>query len=497
VPYAISFLAGALLERGEFDEAAGVIASAGLPDELPVSVHLFFFQLARGRLAVMTRVAGARVADLLELGRRTQLVSVRQPADYPVAALSRARGSCCSGATTRRARSRDEELAIARPLGCRRRSRRAACARQRVGGEEGEALLREAVESPRPRRPGSARTGARRPRRRPPARQHAREARDTLRRGRELAYRAGRAALVERANEELAATGARPRKARVGGVDALTASERRVARAGAQEMTNKEIAQALFVTVKTVEVHLSSVYRKLAIASRRSCSSPSTRAADRTLGFGQPHPEKAPAKDQGRVWGRPQCEPTPPAACSAGHSERPKRRKRDDRFRPDSREPGHRRAAHLPRDGSRHRRRVHALRGAHRAGGSCRRATCTRSQSERFEILSGSLTMTIGSRKLEAKPGDVVVIEPATPHNFWNKTTSGPVLVEVRSGARHRVAPRDDVRARRRRQDEPLGDAEPFRLAVIANEHFDVVRVPLVPSWAQRAALAVGARSAA
>jgi len=51
-------------------------------------------------------------------------------------------------------------------------------------------------------------------------------------------------------------------------VDALTASERRVARMAAEGMSNKELAQALFVTVKAVEVHLSSVYRKLQISSR-------------------------------------------------------------------------------------------------------------------------------------------------------------------------------------------------------------------------------------
>ena len=55
----------------------------------------------------------------------------------------------------------------------------------------------------------------------------------------------------------------------VTGVDALTASERRVARMAAEGMSNKEIAQALFVTVKAVEVHLSSAYRKLEIDSRR------------------------------------------------------------------------------------------------------------------------------------------------------------------------------------------------------------------------------------
>jgi len=164
-----------------------------------------------------------------------------------------------------------EELAIARRWGARPTV--AACLRalgNAVGGEEGEALLREAVTiaATSPARIQHARAlvdlGAalRRANKRA-------EARDTLRRGAELAYRAGTAALVERANQELAATGARPRKEAVGGVYALTASERRVAELAAQEMTNKEIAQALYVTVKTVEVHLSSVYRKLAIASRR------------------------------------------------------------------------------------------------------------------------------------------------------------------------------------------------------------------------------------
>jgi DNA-binding CsgD family transcriptional regulator len=52
------------------------------------------------------------------------------------------------------------------------------------------------------------------------------------------------------------------------GVDSLTPSERRVAEMAADNMTNKDIAQALFVTPKTVEVHLSSVYRKLQISSR-------------------------------------------------------------------------------------------------------------------------------------------------------------------------------------------------------------------------------------
>jgi DNA-binding CsgD family transcriptional regulator len=94
------------------------------------------------------------------------------------------------------------------------------------------------------------------------------EARERLREGVDLAGRVGALGLAERGNEEIAATGARPRKVLRTGLDALTASERRVAQLAAEGMTNKEIAQTLFVTMKTVEVHLTSAYRKLEISSR-------------------------------------------------------------------------------------------------------------------------------------------------------------------------------------------------------------------------------------
>ena len=64
------------------------------------------------------------------------------------------------------------------------------------------------------------------------------------------------------------ATGARPRRPVRTGVDALTPSELRVARMAAEGMTNREIAQALFVTLRTVQVHLGRAYQKLDIASR-------------------------------------------------------------------------------------------------------------------------------------------------------------------------------------------------------------------------------------
>lgn len=97
---------------------------------------------------------------------------------------------------------------------------------------------------------------------------HRRDAREPLHAGLDLATRLGATALRRQAIEELVATGARPRRHRRTGVEALSPSERRVARLAAEGQRNRDIAQALFVTTKTVEVHLSSCYRKLGITSR-------------------------------------------------------------------------------------------------------------------------------------------------------------------------------------------------------------------------------------
>ena len=75
--------------------------------------------------------------------------------------------------------------------------------------------------------------------------------------------------LVDGVRAEIYATGARPRTTALQGVHALTASERRVAGLAAEGQTNRDIAQTLYVTPKTIEVHLSNTYRKLGIASRR------------------------------------------------------------------------------------------------------------------------------------------------------------------------------------------------------------------------------------
>lgn len=91
------------------------------------------------------------------------------------------------------------------------------------------------------------------------------EGRDELRRGRELAHRLGAVPLADRAATELALAGGRAGRIELTGVAALTSAERRVCALAATGLRNRDIAQRLFVSTKTVEVHLSRAYRKLGV----------------------------------------------------------------------------------------------------------------------------------------------------------------------------------------------------------------------------------------
>jgi DNA-binding CsgD family transcriptional regulator len=99
------------------------------------------------------------------------------------------------------------------------------------------------------------------------------DARAPLRRALELADVCGASTLADQARSELHAAGGRPRTSALSGVESLTPSESRIAKLAADGHTNRDIAQELFVTPKTVERHLGSVYRKLGVRSRHELGS--------------------------------------------------------------------------------------------------------------------------------------------------------------------------------------------------------------------------------
>ena len=129
------------------------------------------------------------------------------------------------------------------------------------------------------------------------------DARAALADGADLAHRCGATALAERGREELRLAGARPRRLARAGRDGLTPAELRVAELARHGSTNKEIAQALFVTLRTVEMHLSNAYRKLGIDAREGLAG----ALDGR--DGPEHDGGAPRPSEG-VWSR-QSSPVP------------------------------------------------------------------------------------------------------------------------------------------------------------------------------------------
>jgi DNA-binding CsgD family transcriptional regulator len=106
-----------------------------------------------------------------------------------------------------------------------------------------------------------------------------RAARESLREALELATECAAPGVADRARQALIAAGGRPRRAAASGPLALTPTEHRVARIAASGLPNREIAQALFVTEKTIESHLASAYRKLGIRARGQLAAALTSSA--------------------------------------------------------------------------------------------------------------------------------------------------------------------------------------------------------------------------
>jgi DNA-binding CsgD family transcriptional regulator/tetratricopeptide (TPR) repeat protein len=267
--HAAAFLADALMEQGKLDEAAAALARAEGGESLPDSARLLYLGDSSARLRILRGDLAGGAAEMLDAGRRFESVGSRNPAFIawrsPAALVL-----LQLGRQDEARRLVAEELDLARTWGAPRALGAALrAAGLAEGGARGLTLLEEAVqvlsESPAKLEHAKARTELGAALRRANRRS---EAREQLRHAVELATICGAMTLAARAEGELLATGARPRRIALSGVESLTPSERRVAEMAAEGPTNREIAQALFVTQRTVEVHLTSIYRKLAISSR-------------------------------------------------------------------------------------------------------------------------------------------------------------------------------------------------------------------------------------
>lgn len=115
-------------------------------------------------------------------------------------------------------------------------------------------------------------------------------------------------------------------------------------------------------------------------------------------------------------------------------------------------------------------------------------------QTERFEVLTGTVGFRVGRKTVLAGPGDVLVVPPGTPHRFWNAGAGeARFLCEIRPALRFESLIETMFTLAAEGKTDKRGLPGPLQLAVIAKEHFETVRLPFPPAPLQRAALAVGA----
>ena len=266
-------LVDSLVEQGRLEEADAVLAATGATAERETQT-VAVLRHSRGRLRLAQHRPHEALSDLLAV--RDVLDRTLTPCRNCVPSRSdRTFAHLALGDRDAALRTAHEDLRLARELGAPGALGVALCAAGvATAGDAGEQLLRDAVVAldqagaavERARAQTELGAMLRRANRRTEARRLLLAALDT-------AHRAGARPLVGRAETELRATGAKPRKVVLTGLESLTASERRVAELASEGLTNREIAQTLFVTVRTVEGHLTNVFRKLGLASREELGS--------------------------------------------------------------------------------------------------------------------------------------------------------------------------------------------------------------------------------
>jgi ATP/maltotriose-dependent transcriptional regulator MalT len=262
---AAATLAAVVLQQGRLAPAEAILRELDA-DMLARTQTSAVLRSVRGRLRLAQRRPAEALADLLAAGEVAAATGSSCPAYLPWRS-SAALVHVALGDREAALRLVDEEVALARAFGAPRTLGATLRTAGVIAGDEER--LRESlaclagaeVALERARTLAALGARLRRDNRRTEARALLREALD-------VAHHAGAEPLRDRVETELRATGARPRRAVLTGVDALTASERRVAELAVEGLTNREIAQALFVTMRTVEGHLSGAFAKLGVRSR-------------------------------------------------------------------------------------------------------------------------------------------------------------------------------------------------------------------------------------
>jgi DNA-binding CsgD family transcriptional regulator len=280
LPLLPGLLVHVLTDRGELGTAENELELASMDG--PVPDHWWFGVTlwSRGYLRLAQGKTAEGVEDLLELGRRWDRDGLGALTTWPWASHA-APFLAQLGRYHQAQRLGQRGLGDARAWGTAHVVGQAQRALGLVtGGSDGLDILRESVRTleSSPARLEHARSlvdlGA--ALRQAGARSEATEA---LRRGSDLAHGCGAGPLEARAAQELRAAGAKPPKPAKAAVDTLTAGERRIAEMATHGLSDREIAQALFVTPKSVETHMANVLQKLNIGSRKDLEPVISRAA--------------------------------------------------------------------------------------------------------------------------------------------------------------------------------------------------------------------------
>jgi DNA-binding CsgD family transcriptional regulator len=265
---ATSVLVDVLVERGDLDAAERTLEALAT-DHARTSLNAAILRYTRGHVLFTRRRFGEALSEFQAAGEIAAGSLAPSPC-YQSWRSDAALAALALGHTDTARLLSEEELELARTFGAPRTLGVALrAAGLVVGGQGGEALLREAIEvlagpdTQLEQARALADLGALRRRN-----NHRVEARQLLRQALDTAHHLGAGAIARRAETELRATGARPRRVLLSGLEALTASERRIAELAAEGLTNREIAQTLFVTSRTVEGHLTNVFNKLDVKAR-------------------------------------------------------------------------------------------------------------------------------------------------------------------------------------------------------------------------------------